>query len=443
MKPYLSKKYQKFKRDELTLLIEPDSGKWFFSKDEGLSLLELCDGEKDLNEILDIFSSTCDGDPEAKKKDVEVFIKSLESSGILGDVKPNKIPRFTEFYVKNAWLHLTDECNLRCKYCYRDSAEAFDNELSIEEQKGIIDQVKELGHEETDQWIVFTGGEPLLKSEMLWELASYAKEKGMSCKLVSNGLLIDKEAAKKIKSLFGDVNVSIDGLKDSHDKLRGKGNFDRAMRGIENLIEEDVKFSIGAVMTRENLDDIPNLLKLAKQINAAKVLAAPVWITGRANSELMLSNDEIVASFRKLMSQAEEPSADNVLLEIERFFGAREITKIRPYGCGAGVSLVSFGANGDIYPCVTMHLPAFKAGNIRNDSLKDVWDNSPVFQEFRGFSIDDVPECEKCTWKRFCHGACKLNAYVAHGTIKAPGLYCKAYATLYEDAIWNYGARES
>ena len=55
MKPYLSKKYQKFKRDELTLLIEPDSGKWFFSKDEGLSLLELCDGEKDLNEILDIY----------------------------------------------------------------------------------------------------------------------------------------------------------------------------------------------------------------------------------------------------------------------------------------------------------------------------------------------------------------------------------------------------
>ena len=148
------------------------------------------------------------------------------------------ILREINYYLKKpvfAHLEVTYKCNLACEFCgFRErSAREKTSELSSDEWAGIIDQLKEMGV----NFVTLVGAEPLTRKD-IFEIIAHAKKKGMKCLLLTNGILIDEEKARRlVDSGLDKITVSIDGPKDIHDKIRGvSGAYDKATRGIRNLV---------------------------------------------------------------------------------------------------------------------------------------------------------------------------------------------------------------
>ena len=128
----------------------------------------------------------------------------------------------------------TKTCNLKCMHCYMQSdAQKYKDELTTEEAKKFIDDLADF-HVPV---LLFSGGEPLIRPDF-FELAEYAEKKGVRPTLSTNGTLITREVAQRIKDIgVGYVGISLDGLKDVNDKFRGvEGAYEKAMQGIENCV---------------------------------------------------------------------------------------------------------------------------------------------------------------------------------------------------------------
>ena len=134
-----------------------------------------------------------------------------------------------------AW-EVTRSCNLACTHCRAEAhPDPYPGELSTEEAKALIDTFPEVG----EPIIIFTGGDPMMRADV-YELAAYARDKGLRCVMSPNGTLITPESARKIREAgFQRCSISIDGADAaSHDAFRGvPGAFDASMRGIEHVLK--------------------------------------------------------------------------------------------------------------------------------------------------------------------------------------------------------------
>ena len=134
--------------------------------------------------------------------------------------------------------NLTRQCNLRCKHCYENAQPLpAEDELTTEEAKRVIDEFAKSGVVA----IAFSGGEPLLRRDF-FELVKYAKSKEFYISVASNGTLITKEIATKLKESGIDyIEISLDGFEDVHDNFRGvKGAWKRTVNGIRNCVDAGI-----------------------------------------------------------------------------------------------------------------------------------------------------------------------------------------------------------
>lgn len=162
-----------------------------------------------------------------------------------------------------AYVELTRSCNLRCRHCLNSSGDALDNQLNFEEFKDMILEFSKAGIQE----IRFTGGEPLVFPKV-FDLIKLCTELGIYTSIGTNGTLITKNIAQKLKSSgLKKAIVSIDGTEKKHDYIRGEDNYKKAMDGIDNLIELGIDVRINSVIMKENMDDV---IDFAKQINDKK-----------------------------------------------------------------------------------------------------------------------------------------------------------------------------
>ena len=170
-----------------------------------------------------------------------------------------KTPVLPPFLISYA---VTRKCNLKCKHCYSDAAEepALD-ELSLEEARSLLDGIVDWGV----KLLIFDGGEPLCRDDF-FDIAGYASEKGLRVVIGSNGTLIDSDTAERLKSSgVMAVQISIDGAKaQTHDWFRGTdGSFSKALEGAKACREAGLPFQFGMTIRRGNIDEIPDMLRLA------------------------------------------------------------------------------------------------------------------------------------------------------------------------------------
>lgn len=166
---------------------------------------------------------------------------------------------------------LTGRCNLKCKMCDIPIFHTAIPDISYKKIKNIIDEGSELGFNK----ITFTGGEPLLRSDII-KIIRYAKSKKFFVVLNSNGTLIDKELVRKLKlSKIDFITISIDGTHDIHDKIRGKGNYNRAIRGIKLLIKNNMTVAIASVIMKENFSELSKIIQIAHELNVKRIVFQP------------------------------------------------------------------------------------------------------------------------------------------------------------------------
>ena len=415
---------------------------------------------------------------EAWLRGFGLMMKGVEKYGV-------RIPFTPAGPFEIVW-NFTYQCNLRCKHCYENAGGPKRPELSTEEAKQVLDILSKIAGIGLPA-LSFSGGEPLARRDF-FELAAYAKKRVGYVSIASNGTLITKDNAKKIKDAGIDyAEISIDGATPGvHDEFRGiPGAFERAMEGVKNCVEEGVDTCIATTIHRDNLSELEKLIELSKQLGV-RFMHFNYIPTGRAKAyvELDLTPDErlhVLETIGKeiigLYLQAKEeelkhgksnvkvdrffstcPQYASVTRELSRQFGEKFMVEAHYAakkgvenvanflgGCGAGRLYCCLEPNGDIKPCV--FFPTNKntvLGNILKDNFEQIWDKHPLLWKLRirenleDYIVDGKRVgCGSCPDKYIC-GGCRARAYsYFNGNVNTPDIGCIHNKPLWEKMVGN------
>ncbi len=271
-----------------------------------------------------------------------------------------------------AHFELTFRCNHDCIFCYNTREdEAGKQEMSLSDYVDAFRKVKELGV----LFVTLTGGEPLLRRDF-FEIAQAAKKETLALRIFTNGYLIDKEKAEKIKALVPfDVEMSIHGDNaETHEQVTGiKGSFERLLQAVEMLRGIDVKVNLKSLITRINQDQLEGIRDIA--------LARGCSITF---DPVVAPQDD--GGLSPLQYSADEEHLKKFWTEIYPGLRKAILDPIVEDNCvwavcGIGRSSFAVDPYGDIFPCIQWRE---KVVNIKEvDSLVDIWQNSPVLNKVR------------------------------------------------------------
>jgi len=208
--------------------------------------------------------------------------------------QPAQHPAKQEFKPRLIFWEVTKGCNLRCVHCRATATElASPTDLPTSRALDIIDQIAAF----SNPILVLSGGEPLYRSD-IFQLASYAKDKGLRVALATNGTLVTREIARMIAdSGVKRVSISLDGADAAtHDTFRGiPGAFEAALHGFRNLKDVGMSVQINMTIARHNAAQLPSVLELAKNVGADALhtfLLVPVGCGVDIAEEQMVPPDE-------------------------------------------------------------------------------------------------------------------------------------------------------
>lgn len=262
--------------------------------------------------------------------------------------------------------------------------------------------------------ITITGGEPFLSSCFYPLLSEIQRSRAFSgFSVLTNGSLVDESAAKRLRMLSPKfVQVSIEGTRETHDSIRGKGSYVRAVSGIRHLVEHHIPTMIAFTAHRANFREFSSVADLGRRLRVQRVWGDRYVPLGDGSDLEMLSKDETF-EFVQLMQEsalsARGPLFSKTEIAMHRALQFLATGK-QPYHCTAGDTLLAVMPNGDVYPCRRMPITV---GNVFETPLAEIYCHSEVLQSLRDRSRIDA-ECEGCAFANTCGG----------------GLRCLSYATL-------------
>jgi radical SAM protein with 4Fe4S-binding SPASM domain len=389
---------------------------WVVVNRNGAILLARCDGGAAVEDVI-----AGSGDGEGLLSQAEALFEEALRRGILVDVDQEaardggaggvlrveaerKRPVLGVVHLK-----LTNQCNLRCSYCYAESGRP-SAVLSWGELEGIAESVAAMSPAVE---YVISGGEPLLHPRAL-EFAERVKAAGNTVHLLTNGTLIDEGNAERIAAVADLVKISLDGSSEAvHAATRGKNNFARAVRAVELLVGLGVKVQVAMTVTRENRGDIAAMVERFGR----RLALQPLFKAGRGREadELALTGVEYYEALAAVEGVAPMGAVAKTLATV-RGRGTRR--------CAMAEREISISETGDVYPCQLLHAEEFRAGNVRERPLAEIYYESPVLERLRGVSVETLGKCSGCELRYICGGACRARDFYEVGSVEAVGEFC-------------------
>ena len=298
--------------------------------------------------------------------------------------------------LRQLFLELTLRCNEHCFHCGSNCMPQSGEELSVDEYRRILEEVKE-DFDLKRLYLCITGGEPLLRPEF-FDILGYAHELGYRWGMTTNATLITGEVAHRLAEAgMRTVSVSIDGLRETHDRLRGlTGGYDAAMRGIQNLIDENTfqNIQVTTVVNHENIGELDELFLVMDGLDIDSWRVINLEPIGRALQwpNRMLTQED----YRRLFSFIREKRLAGYPVEYgcSHYLGPELEGELRDWYwlCNAGIYTASIMSNGDVGACLDIERrPETIQGNIRETRFRDIWEN-----RFALFRKDLSAESEYC-----------------------------------------------
>lgn len=380
-------------------------------------------------------------------------IVELKEQGLLysEDIYEQYIPSWNKKHVVKALcLHISHDCNLRCKYCFAGTGNFGGKRVNMTKEVGIkaIDfLVKESGTRKNLE-VDFFGGEPLLNFDTVKAIVEYGRSieekynKHFNFTITTNGILLNDEIKDFINKNMGNVVLSIDGRKETNDRMRyrvdGSGSYDSILPKFKDIAESrnQDKYYVRGTFTRENLDFSKDVLHLAdegfKQVSVEPVVAAK-------GTGYDLREEDLPYLFKEYENLAKECVERRKSGKWFNFFHFMiDLTQgpciaKRLSGCGSGSEYLAITPEGDIYPCHQfVGNKDFKMGNVLEETF-----NRDIQSEFGQCNVYSKEECKKCWAKFYCSGGCAANSYQFKNTINSVyDVGCELERKRVECAIW-------
>ncbi len=331
--------------------------------------------------------------------------------------------------IKALCLHVSHDCNLRCKYCFAATGDFGTGRLlmDIETAKAAIDFVIARSGARRNIEVDFFGGEPLMAMGVVKATVEYARSKEAESgkhfrfTITTNGVLLDDETIEYINREMDNCVLSLDGRKEVNDHFRvtpnNKGSYDLILPKFKKLVENrgDKDFYLRGTFTRNNLDFSKDVLAIAdegfKQISVEPVSAEEACDYSLREEDL----PAICAEYEKLAEIMKDRHDFNFFhFNVDLSQGPCVIKRIR--GCGAGCEYVAVTPEGDIYPCHQfVGKEDYRLGNVHEDGF-----NMEVSECFAGLNVYTRNECADCWAKFYCTGGCSASNLVVNNDIKTP-----------------------
>ena len=299
----------------------------------------------------------------------------------------------------------TLRCNLACRHCGSDcKAVAQVPDMPREDFLRVLDSVNERC-EPHSVFVIVTGGEPLMRPD-LEACGRGIYEKGFAWGMVTNGFALTAERLRRLREAgLGSATVSLDGLQESHDWMRGRpGSFERASAAVRMLAaERDFVFDVVTCVNRRNYDELSRIKEMLIGWGVPSWRIFTVFPMGRAahDPELQLSNGQFrgVLDFIKATRKEGRIHAS---YGCEGFLGNYE-GEVRDhfYHCEAGITAASVLADGSISACASIRAD-YHQGNIYQDDFMDVWERG--FRPYRDREWMRSGECADCKYFKYCLG---------------------------------------
>lgn len=317
---------------------------------------------------------------------------------------------------------LTHRCPLRCVYCSNPLVlNRKDEEISTRQWIEVIDQAAALDIVH----VHFTGGEPLLRSDLV-ELIAAAHDRGLYCNLITSGVGLSRERLRllvgaglaHVQLSFQDVDPEAAAM------ISGTRTQQLKMQAAEVIRAENIAFTVNMVVHRQNIGRLPQMIELADRLGAQKLEIANAQYNGWAflNKSMLLPTLEQYRQARLITEQAQANLKGRLRID----FVVPDYLARFPKACmgGWGRQLLLVDPSGRVLPCHSAaSLPGLEFPNIRERELSWIWNESPLFQKFRGDAW--MPEiCRSCERKEKDYGGCRCQAFLVTGNAFAADPVC-------------------
>ncbi|MEG2813375.1 MAG: thioether cross-link-forming SCIFF peptide maturase [Oscillospiraceae bacterium] len=351
--------------------------------------------------------------------------------------------------IKAMCLHVAHDCNLRCKYCFASTGDFGVGRKLLDEATGkkAIDFLLANSKDRHNIELDFFGGEPLMNMEVVKSVVKYARSKekeynkNFRFTITTNGVLLDDDNIDFINKEMSNVVLSIDGRKETNDRMRysinNKGSYDIIVPKFKKLVENrgDKQYYVRGTFTKYNLDFAKDVMHL-NDIGFDQVSVEPV--VSPETVEYSLKNEDLPTIFAEYEKLAKELIVRkkngtgfnffHFMIDLEQ--GPCAIKRLR--GCGCGNEYVAVTPDGDIYPCHQfVGMEDYRMGSVYDGKI-----NLEMKEEFAKANVYAKSECKECWAKFYCSGGCNANnLQYAGGILNPHKLSCELEKKRLECAI--------
>jgi len=356
-------------------------------------------------------------------------VKITQAQELIRGNKSAKIP------LNSIYFSPTKYCNLKCSHCwvappFKVEPVSEDSDLNLSEIQSMYREALALGLKFTK----LTGGEPLLRKDIV-EIIKIIHGLNIGLHLETNAVLINDDIAKVLgevrksdKNFF--MAVSLDGNESEHEKQRRvKGCFNKTLNGIETLLKYNIQVQVIFSLSKNNMNVLADVAQICKGYKARSLKINFINNIERGEKlkekDALLTVREILDFNREVVSEMEEKYSFPVITNLPPVF--KKIPKIREGGTCGIFGVMGVLSDGAVSMCnIANSTPELIAGNIRQNSLKELWENGEVFIKLR----NEIPRqlegiCSKCILKSFCLGECRADAYYKTKCFKKPFSFCQ------------------
>lgn len=322
---------------------------------------------------------------------------------------------------------ITDHCNLSCSHCYKRSIQSLSDEFINHQRISVVTEALKKLQLET---LVISGGEPLLKFDMVLSLLDNVVANSINVILTTNGLLLTEE---KITKLFQhglrNIQISLDGhLQEVHEKIRGKSTFDATIRSIKTCIDAGLNVTVMTVPDRQSVYHLSEMVNYLSDIGV-KFLGVERYYPHKDSVDFdYYTSQEYLKTLHEEILKAEKIQKLRIHCNdpIYQMYRLRNLQMpmhlldaFGLVGCSAAITSCVISADGSIRPCTFM---GEIAGNLHTKTFEEIWAEATLFHAIRNRKAT-TGKCAGCKAFSYCKG-CLAQCMLANKTIEGSDLAC-------------------